>query len=93
MDFVFKKVTHFTRLVKAGGRLREFNFRKLNDRMEDGWFHIDVADDRGDRLVLRLHERGALETGLFAQMPAWLEEALPQLRHIIGDPANYKHEV
>ena len=25
----FTKMVHFTRLIKAGGRLREFNLRKL----------------------------------------------------------------
>ncbi len=76
MHFIFKKVTHFSRLLKAGGRLREFNFRKLTDQPEDGWFHVDVADDRGDRIIFRLAPASMVAN---TTLPPWVAEVLPQL--------------
>jgi hypothetical protein len=76
MHFVFKKVTHFSKLLKAGGRLREFNFRKLTDQTEDGWFHVDVADERGDRIIFRLST--SLQSAS-ASLPPWVIEVWPQL--------------
>jgi hypothetical protein len=76
MHFVFKKVTHFSKLLKAGGRLREFNFRKLTDQTEDGWFHVDVADERGDRIIFRL---STSLNSASASLPPWVIEVWPQL--------------
>jgi hypothetical protein len=83
MQFVFKKVTHFSRLLKAGGRLREFNFRKLTDLREDGWFHVDVADDRGDRIIFRLSEHEPVGITPALALPEWVRDAMPQLYDII----------
>ena len=47
MILEFTKNIHFTRLIKAAGRLREFNFRKLPDHL----FHVDVSDERGNRII------------------------------------------
>jgi hypothetical protein len=76
MHFVFKKVTHFSRLLKAGGRLREFNFRKLTDQTDGDWFHVDVADERGDRIIFRLST--SLKAAS-ASLPPWVIEVWPQL--------------
>lgn len=84
MQFVFKKVTHFSRLLKAGGRLREFNFRKLTDLAENGWFHVDVADDRGDRIIFRLSPSQIPVLPPPLQLPEWIMEAMPQLLAIIN---------
>jgi hypothetical protein len=85
MHFIFKKVTHFSRLLKAGGRLREFNFRKLTDKPEEGWFHVDVADERGDRIIFRLSTRLQAAS---ASLPPWVVEVWPQLL----DVATEEHE-
>ncbi|MEY4646638.1 MAG: hypothetical protein RIQ98_474, partial [Bacteroidota bacterium] len=61
---------------KAGGRLREFNFRKLTDQTEDGWFHVDVADERGDRIIFRL---STSLNSASASLPPWVIEVWPQL--------------
>jgi hypothetical protein len=85
MHFVFKKVTHFSKLLKAGGRLREFNFRKLTDKPEEGWFHVDVADERGDRIIFQLAP-GHMPTGMV--LPPWVLEVLPQLADTVLQEAN-----
>ena len=89
MEFTFVRITHFTKLLKAGGRLREFNFRKINNMPEEGWFHIDVADDRGERIQFKLHGRGMLETNIFPPMPSWVEDSIIQLREVINTPEDY----
>lgn len=53
MHVNFSRIVHFTRLVKAGGRLREFNFRKIVVDGEET-FNADTVDDRGNRILFRL---------------------------------------
>jgi hypothetical protein len=49
----FIKAITFTRVIKAGGRLREFNFRKFKNEGQD-LFSVDTVDDRGDRILFRM---------------------------------------
>ena len=53
MELKFVKNIQFTRLIKADGRLKEFNFRKPNGR-EEGLFTVDVIDDRGNRIIFNM---------------------------------------
>ncbi len=53
MNIAFNKMIHFTRLVKIDGRLREFNFRK-NNNAGNYVFDVDTADERGNRMFMRL---------------------------------------
>src|SRR5664279_6028715 len=53
----FNKNIQFTKLIKAAGRLREFNFRKVNGLLEE-LFTVDVSDDRGNRIMFRMHKDG-----------------------------------
>ena len=57
MQVHFTKVVHFTRLIKAGGRLREFNFRK-HKQQEDDVFSVDTGDDRGNRILFLYDKSG-----------------------------------
>ena len=45
----------FTRLLKTGDRLREFNFRKIPNKDS---YHVDVTDDRGQRIVFTMQPDG-----------------------------------
>jgi hypothetical protein len=56
MQIHFTKNIQFTKLLKAEGRLREFNFRKVNAPQET-LFTIDVCDDRGNRIMFRMQQR------------------------------------
>jgi hypothetical protein len=53
MKIQFVKNIQFTKLVKAEGRLREFNFRKVNG-IPEGRFTVDVSDDRGNRIIFNM---------------------------------------
>lgn len=72
----------FTNLIKAGGRLREFNFRRsrgVNDLM----FTVDVADERGERhyVIFRLKDQHwVMENN---KLVGWIEEVLPQIEKAI----------
>jgi hypothetical protein len=46
----------FTRILKTGDRLREFNFRKLPSR--ENCYYVDVTDDRGQRIAFTMQPDG-----------------------------------
>ena len=73
MQIQFIRNIQFTKLVKADGRLREFNFRKSNG-LQEGLFTVDVSDDRGNRIVLRMQREDGVWKILKQQLPAWIWE-------------------
>jgi hypothetical protein len=72
MQVHFIKNIQFTRLVKAEGRLREFNFRKFSGEEGELLFSIDVVDDRGNRIIFRMQKDGQTWKILPGQFPAWV---------------------
>ncbi|MEJ0083930.1 MAG: hypothetical protein WDM78_23975 [Puia sp.] len=54
----FNRNIQFTKLIKAEGHLREFNFRKVNGLMEE-LFTVDVSDDRGNRIMFKMRKEGS----------------------------------
>jgi hypothetical protein len=84
MDMRFVKTIQFTRLIKAGGRLREFNFRKINNT-ESELFTVNVCDDRGERILFyMLKEQNDWRLGS-QQLPAWIGQQEDQLNIAIED--------
>jgi hypothetical protein len=85
MQIHFTKVVHFTRLIKAGGRLREFNFRKLR-QLEEELFSVDTVDDRGNRILFHMH-KGANASWSINQtaLPIWVTENESKLREHIEE--------
>ena len=82
MKIEFIKNVQFTKLVKADGQLREFNFRKISGSKE-GLFSVDVSDDRGNRKMFKM-QRSQNSWRLQAedQVPDWItknEEVFNQL--------------
>ena len=55
MNVQFKRNIQFTKLIKAAGQLREFNFRRVNAMYEE-LFTIDVSDDRGNRIMFKMRK-------------------------------------
>ena len=77
--------THFTRLIKAKDKLREFNFRKL-PATDGGLFHVDVSDDRGNRLIFKMHKEGAGPWRVSdATLPPWVLDAEEKLSNAIEE--------
>ena len=84
MQIHFTKVVHFTRLIKAGGRLREFNFRKLRQQDED-IFSVDTVDDRGNRILFHMNKSGTQGWTINhpQPLPTWITENEDKLREQI----------
>lgn len=53
MELKYVKNIQFTRLIKCDGKLKEFNFRKPNDKQE-GLFTVDVIDAKGSRIIFNM---------------------------------------
>jgi hypothetical protein len=85
MQVNFTKVVHFTRLIKAGGRLREFNFRKLRG-LEQEMFTVDTVDDRGNRILFRMQKDSNNHWTILQQiLPGWIPESELKLHEAIED--------
>ena len=85
MQIHFTKVVHFTRLIKAGGRLREFNFRKLR-QLEEDIFSVDTVDDRGNRILFYMRKDNNSNWAISPQpLPAWVTENESKLNEHILD--------
>lgn len=71
---------HFTKLVRARHLLREFNFRKLPGTSNEPLFHVDVSDDRGNRIIFKMTKDQHSNWRILTQdLPPWIYEAEPQL--------------
>ena len=72
----------FSHNIKAGGRLREFNFLR-RVKSNSLFFHVDVPDEKGNRLMFdMLQQEGAWKiTG--SQVPEWLPQAENSLQAAI----------
>jgi hypothetical protein len=92
MQIHFTKVVHFTRLIKAGGRLREFNFRKMR-QLEEEIFSVDTVDDRGNRILFHMTkaDNGQWTIAQNQPLPAWVIENEDKLREQIGDELQQHH--
>jgi hypothetical protein len=84
MQMKFIRNIQFTKLVKAEGRLREFNFRKSNG-LQEGIFTIDVSDDRGYRIVFHMQKEENIWKILPQQLPAWVRENETRLSELIEE--------
>ncbi|MDB5193121.1 MAG: hypothetical protein JWQ96_2684 [Segetibacter sp.] len=85
MKIEFIKNIQFTKLVKADGRLREFNFRKVNGKNE-GRFTVDVGDDRGNRIIFNMRKtEGGWELITGDPLPTWITENGPIFHDLIEE--------
>ena len=76
------KNVQFSKLIKAEGRLREFNFRKSNG-IAGPVYHVDVSDDRGNRYYINLQLQDNMWTVQENNLPAWIQEAVSQFHPAI----------
>ncbi len=80
----FVKMIQFTRLVKAEGRLREFNFRKLKSPDEEV-FSVNVCNERGDRIVFTMQKKENDWRITPSQIPQWILQNENSLHEAIDD--------
>ena len=67
--------SYFSKVMKAGDRLREFNF-KLASTNDDSRYTVDVPDDKGGRIIFTVF-RNADDNWKVAsqQIPMWVYDA------------------
>jgi hypothetical protein len=67
--------TYFSKIIKAGDRQREFNFRQVSQDNEIK-YHVDVPDDRGIRIYFHMHRTADGIWKLAAdKLPVWISSA------------------
>lgn len=77
---------HFSRLLKAKDKVREFNFRRLPAASGNSLFHVDVSDDRGNRLMFKIQKEGSGTWKILDDiLPTWIYEAEDKLGVAIED--------
>ena len=77
--------TYFSKLIKAGGQLREFNF-KLASLNDDSRYIIDVPDDKGGRISFSIYRNADGNWRISAQlMPMWIHESETTLGEAIEE--------
>lgn len=84
MQIRFIKNIQFTKLLKAEGRIREFNFRKPNGR-EDALCTVDVSDDRGQRIIFSMQKGEEGWRIITRSLPAWVTEQENRLSELIEE--------
>ena len=73
---------YFTKVVKAGDRLREFNFRKFSGH--DDLIHVDVSDERGSRHIFKMHKEQEKHWKIDDEnLPRWIYEAENKLSEVL----------
>jgi hypothetical protein len=66
---------YFSKVIKAGERQREFNFRKLPGDDQTG-YHVDVNDDKGNRLLFSIYKNVDGNWKTTAQrLPLWVHNS------------------
>ena len=83
MHINFIRNIQFTKLLKAEGRLREFNFRKLTG-LNEGLMTVDVSDDRGNRIMFTMQKNGN-SWNFYADplLPDWVRDSEQNLSEMI----------
>lgn len=74
---------HFSKIIKAGDRNREFNFTRVH---RDGTrYNVNVPDERGNRVFFAMqHEEGAWKI-VMDILPQWILGAEEELGQAIEE--------
>ena len=84
MQIRFIKNIQFTKLMKAEGRMREFNFRKPNGR-EEALCTVDVSDDRGQRIIFSMRKEDSGWRIITPSLPPWVMSQENKLSELIDE--------
>ncbi len=84
MKIRFIKNIQFTKLVKANGRLKEFNFRKLKGAEEE-LFTVDVSDERGNRIIFSMAKEDNQWKLVEKDLPSWVIENESKFNELIEE--------
>jgi hypothetical protein len=76
-------MVQFSLMVKAGDRLREFNFRKLKTPHEE--FSVNVCDERGNRIFFQMLKNDSNWKISSTQLPTWISQTETRLNDAVED--------
>ena len=83
--------TYFSKVIKAGERQREFNFRQTSNT-DASRYSIDVPDDKGNRVMFSMYKNSEGHWKTAAQLlPLWIHDAENILAEAIEE--NRKNEL
>lgn len=71
MHLEFSRMIQFSLLVKAGERVREFNFRKLKNPGEEQ-LSVNVCDERGERILFGMQKKEGFWRIDSQSLPKWI---------------------
>lgn len=77
--------SYFSKVIKAGERQREFNFKltSVNDLTR---YSVDVPDDKGNRVFFSMYQNANGQWKTAAQLvPLWIHNAEDQLAEAIQE--------
>ena len=83
MLLIMKNV-HFTKLVKVGTTLKEFNFRKLRYSSVPE-YHVDVTDDRANRIIFTMQKTEGNWILSPINIPNWINQVKQSLQEILEE--------
>ena len=81
----YVKNLQFSKLVKLGGRVREFNFRKHSDNNGEVVFSIDVCDNRNNRITFHMHQKETAWKIVPELLPEWILESEDNFNQLIEE--------
>ena len=84
MSMQFNKLVQFSLLVKAGNRLREFNFRKLRSS-GDELLDVNVCNERGDRIYFTMQKKEKDWKIVPDHVPEWIGNNEQSLQNAIEE--------
>lgn len=90
MKLEFNRNIQFTKLIKANGQLREFNFRRISGS-KDVVFSVDVNDERGNRRMFKMqkaHDHWKILAE--EQFPDWIINNEETLNEVIEEELSKK---
>jgi hypothetical protein len=77
--------TYFSKVIKAGERQREFNF-KLTSINDETRYSVDVPDDKGNRVLFTMYRNADGQWKTAAQLlPLWIHNAEESLAEAIEE--------
>ena len=77
---------HFSKIIKAGDRNREFNFTRTNP--SGNQFSVNVPDERGNRIFFAMQQEGGGWKATMDILPQWILNAQEELSRAIEEETN-----
>lgn len=85
MQLSFIKNIQFTKLIKADGRLREFNFRRYTSANQTPIFSVNVVDNRDNRILFEMQKEENVWKIIKQPLPTWVIENEDNFHECIED--------